>query len=91
MPKSVINTFRKVRVKPVWFRDWRAEAKSGADHCPTAFREDAELRRAGLRSERSGERRLAERGGFEPPVPREQYHGLANRCFRPLSHLSSID
>ena len=32
--------------------------------------------------------RMAERGGFEPPVPREQYDGLANRCFRPLSHLS---
>ena len=31
---------------------------------------------------------LAERGGFEPPVDFKPYDGLANRCFRPLSHLS---
>ena len=31
---------------------------------------------------------LAERGGFEPPVQVSLYDGLANRCFRPLSHLS---
>jgi hypothetical protein len=31
---------------------------------------------------------LAERGGFEPPVDGKAYDGLANRCFRPLSHLS---
>ena len=30
----------------------------------------------------------AERGGFEPPIPLSQYNGLANRRFRPLSHLS---
>jgi len=30
----------------------------------------------------------AERGGFEPPIPFSQYNGLANRRFRPLSHLS---
>ena len=34
------------------------------------------------------ENRLAERGGFEPPVEVSPYDGLANRCFRPLSHLS---
>ena len=32
---------------------------------------------------------MAERGGFEPPVPVAQYDGLANRCLRPLSHLSA--
>ena len=30
----------------------------------------------------------AERGGFEPPVRCYSYADLANRCFRPLSHLS---
>ena len=30
----------------------------------------------------------AERGGFEPPIPFDRYNGLANRRFRPLSHLS---
>ena len=35
---------------------------------------------------------MAERGGFEPPVPAlDQYRGLANRCFQPLSHLSFMD
>src|SRR5258708_6352641 len=33
---------------------------------------------------------MAERGGFEPPVHLKAYDGLANRCFRPLSHLSRI-
>ena len=33
---------------------------------------------------------MAERGGFEPPVRYDPYDGLANRCFRPLSHLSAI-
>ena len=32
---------------------------------------------------------LAERRGFEPPVDLSTYDGLANRCFRPLSHLSA--
>ncbi len=33
---------------------------------------------------------MAERGGFEPPVEVfSPYDGLANRCFRPLSHLSA--
>ena len=32
--------------------------------------------------------KLAERGGFEPPVQFYPYNGLANRRFRPLSHLS---
>jgi hypothetical protein len=32
---------------------------------------------------------LAERRGFEPPVEVSPYDGLANRCFRPLSHLSA--
>jgi hypothetical protein len=31
---------------------------------------------------------MAERGGFEPPVQFYPYNGLANRRFRPLSHLS---
>jgi hypothetical protein len=31
----------------------------------------------------------AERGGFEPPKPVSQFNGLANRRYRPLSHLSS--
>ena len=37
----------------------------------------------------SDARKLAERGGFEPPVRFNPYNGLANRHFRPLSHLSS--
>jgi len=32
--------------------------------------------------------KVAERGGFEPPVRFYPYNGLANRRFRPLSHLS---
>src|ERR1700722_7977751 len=32
---------------------------------------------------------MAERRGFEPPVEVSPYDGLANRCFRPLSHLSA--
>ena len=32
--------------------------------------------------------KMAERGGFEPPVRFNPYNGLANRRFRPLSHLS---
>lgn len=31
---------------------------------------------------------MAERAGFEPAVRFDAYDGLANRCFRPLSHLS---
>src|SRR6185503_8905194 len=31
---------------------------------------------------------LAERGGFEPPERFNPFNGLANRRFRPLSHLS---
>src|SRR5687767_12517306 len=34
--------------------------------------------------------KLAERGGFEPPVRFNPYNGLANRRFRPLSHLSCL-
>jgi hypothetical protein len=33
---------------------------------------------------------VAERAGFEPAVAFEGYDGLANRCFRPLSHLSPL-
>ena len=33
-------------------------------------------------------RKVAERGGFEPPIQFYPYNGLANRRFRPLSHLS---
>ena len=32
---------------------------------------------------------LAERGGFEPPVPVAQYRSLANCWFKPLTHLSN--
>jgi hypothetical protein len=32
---------------------------------------------------------VAERGGFEPPVPVAQYRSLANCWFKPLTHLSS--
>ena len=32
--------------------------------------------------------KLAERGGFEPPVPIAQYDSLANYWFQPLTHLS---
>jgi integrase len=32
--------------------------------------------------------RTTERGGFEPPKPVSQFNGLANRRYRPLSHLS---
>ena len=35
-----------------------------------------------------GFRKLAERTGFEPAVGFDPYADLANRCFRPLSHLS---
>ena len=34
--------------------------------------------------------KMAERGGFEPPVRCYSYDGLANRYFRPLSHLSGF-
>jgi hypothetical protein len=33
---------------------------------------------------------LAERGGFEPPVPVTQYDSLANCWFQPLTHLSRM-
>ena len=33
--------------------------------------------------------KMAERGGFEPPIRFNPYNGLANRRFRPLSHLST--
>ena len=33
----------------------------------------------------------AERGGFEPPKPVSQFNGLANRRYRPLSHLSRTE
>ena len=33
---------------------------------------------------------MAERAGFEPAVRCNPYDGLANRYFRPLSHLSDI-
>ena len=32
-----------------------------------------------------------ERGGFEPPVQCYPYNDLANRRFKPLSHLSGAD
>ena len=35
-------------------------------------------------------KKVAERAGFEPAVAFEGYDGLANRCFRPLSHLSPL-
>jgi hypothetical protein len=31
---------------------------------------------------------FAERGGFEPPVPFNEYGSLANCWFQPLTHLS---
>jgi hypothetical protein len=31
---------------------------------------------------------MAERGGFEPPIRVTPYDGLANRCLKPLGHLS---
>jgi hypothetical protein len=31
---------------------------------------------------------VAEKGGFEPPVPVAQYDSLANCWFKPLTHLS---
>ena len=34
--------------------------------------------------------KLAEREGFEPSVRSYTYDDLANRCFRPLSHLSGM-
>ena len=33
---------------------------------------------------------VTERTGFEPAVGFKPYDGLANRCFRPLSHLSNF-
>jgi hypothetical protein len=44
------------------------------------------LRRAGAKSYRG----MAEKGGFEPPTEVSPCDGLANRCFRPLSHLSAV-
>src|SRR6478609_5438751 len=32
---------------------------------------------------------MAERGGFEPPIPFKGYTGLANQRLQPLGHLSS--
>ena len=34
--------------------------------------------------------KMAERGGFEPPVSLAEYGDLANRCLQPLGHLSKI-
>tara|TARA_Y100000593_G_scaffold49908_1_gene94039 strand:- start:6852 stop:7064 length:213 start_codon:yes stop_codon:yes gene_type:complete len=34
--------------------------------------------------------RMAERGGFEPPVGHYPHDGLANRCLKPLSHRSVV-
>jgi hypothetical protein len=34
---------------------------------------------------------LAEREGFEPSVQVSPYDGLANRWFKPLTHLSKVD
>ncbi len=31
---------------------------------------------------------MAERGGFEPPIPFKGYTGLANQRLQPLGHLS---
>ena len=46
----------------------------------------------GIAASRGDVRLLAvqptERGGFEPPKPVSQFNGLANRRYRPLSHLS---
>jgi hypothetical protein len=33
---------------------------------------------------------MAERGGFEPPVPVKKYGSLANCWFQPLTHLSKM-
>jgi hypothetical protein len=33
---------------------------------------------------------LAEKGGFEPPVPVSQYGCLANNWFQPLTHFSEM-
>src|SRR5688500_2594258 len=35
--------------------------------------------------------KLAERGGFEPPIGFYTYNALAKRRYRPLSHLSKQD
>ena len=34
---------------------------------------------------------MAERGGFEPPIPFKGYTGLANQRLQPLGHLSVND
>lgn len=34
---------------------------------------------------------MAERGGFEPPVPLAEYNDLANRRLQPLSHRSKVE
>ena len=36
----------------------------------------------------AAESKLAERGGFEPPEGFNPFNGLANRCLKPLGHLS---
>lgn len=35
--------------------------------------------------------KLAEGGGFEPPVSYYEYGDLANRCLQPLGHPSKSD
>ena len=50
---------------------------------------DTESGRGGSFIATSGKRKIvAEREGFEPSVPVSQYDGLANRWFKPLTHLS---
>ena len=34
---------------------------------------------------------LAVRQGFEPWVPISRYDGLANRCLKPLGHLTTLE
>ena len=61
--------------------EWRSGECGGCRRGPTG----GDSRRLGDYSDG----KLAERGGFEPPVEVSPYDGLANRCFRPLSHLSA--
>ena len=74
---------------------WRSGNPEGRTTPRDAAREESN-RMKRLRGDKSvrhfltnfPEGKLAERGGFEPPIGCYTYNGLANRPLRPLGHLS---
>ena len=50
----------------------------------------ATQRSSSTETQRIVAKEVTERTGFEPAVGGEAYTGLANRRFRPLSHLSKV-